>query len=78
MKEIANQTRSDESCIASKSSLRTVHFRLEEPSVEERQLQRINEDPEIKTALLTFLNFFATIDTIKFPDGIQIQSDDDL
>ena len=55
-----------------------MHFRLEEPSVEERQLQRINEDPEIKTALLTFLNFFATIDTIKFPDGIQIQSDDDL
>lgn len=76
LKVIATPIRSDESRIASKSSLHNVHF-LEDNSWGERQLRRINEDTEIKTALLTFLNFFVTIDTIKFPRGIQIKSDDD-
>jgi hypothetical protein len=82
LKDIANQIRNDESCIASKSFPRTVHFCFEDTSAEKRQrqlqLQQINEDPEIKTALLNFLNFFATIATLTFPDRIQIQSDDDL
>eukprot|EP00531_Pseudo-nitzschia_arenysensis_P004124 CAMPEP_0116144598 /NCGR_PEP_ID=MMETSP0329-20121206/16096_1 /TAXON_ID=697910 /ORGANISM="Pseudo-nitzschia arenysensis, Strain B593" /LENGTH=481 /DNA_ID=CAMNT_0003640049 /DNA_START=125 /DNA_END=1570 /DNA_ORIENTATION=- len=63
---IAHQIRSDDLPLVSKI-LRSVHF-LRHEHWEENELDRDLQDPETKAALKTFLDFFITIDTVRFPD----------
>ena len=73
LKVIADRIRSDKPSIISKS-LRSIRLQGRHGK---QTREKIDKDPGMKAALLTFLESFHTVDTIPLPIGIKLHSDND-